>query len=378
MNKKNKKTETNLFHGLSPLKKGKNEGDYKKSGFARFFQAGGLMAGGDRWDEDEWGILQGERDIENAFGRFQGVDTEKNLWAGAQNLMGVGNNFGGVKTKFENQFAGIKNQYEGMENTMEDLTVNQQQAQFEKQAGQQSQANIMQQMGGAAGGSGIAGLAQAMANQGQQSAQRASASIGQQESANQMASAQQAGQIQQMKARGATEAELARATGAQGADAASMQAQMGIASGAQAAQQLSSQAELARAGGMQQADIAMGQGAMEAQKFQLQGLADSRNLQLQQAQGELSFLSGQQGAYEANKDADTAGKSDRRLKKNITKIGESSRGFNIYSFEYKNPTDGEGLFQGVLSDEIPQEAVTRLDGYDTVNYSMLDVEFKQL
>ena len=83
-------------------------------------------------------------------------------------------------------------------------------------------------------------------------------------------------------------------------------------------------------------------------------------------------------ASRANKDADTAGKSDRRLKKNITKIGESVSGLNIYSFEYKNSTDGEGLFQGVMSDEIPQEAVTRLDGYDMVNYSMLDVEFKQI
>jgi len=388
MNKKNKNTEPSPFH-----KGNKGEGDYKKSGFNRAFSTNVFDAirgdFGEKYSEDEWGIKAGQAKIDDAFGRFQGIDTTQNLWEGAENLMNVGDNFGGVKTDFDNQFAGIdsnvqnrfagvRNQYEGMENTMEDLTVNQQQAQFEKQAGQQSPANIMQQMGGAAGGSGIAGLAQAMANQGQQSAQRASASIGQQESANQMASAQQAGQIQQMKARGATEAELARATGAQGADAASMQAQMGIASGAQAAQQLGSQAELAKAGGMQAADIAMGQGAMEAQKFQLQGLADSRNLQLQQAQGELSFLAGQQGAYEANKDADTAGKSDRRLKKNITKIGESSRGFNIYSFEYKNPTDGEGLFQGVMSDEIPQEAVTRLDGYDTVNYSMLDVEFKQL
>ena len=141
---------------------------------------------------------------------------------------------------------------------------------------------------------------------------------------------------------------------------------------------MGSQAELAQAGGMQQGQIATGQGAMEAQKFQLQGAADARDLTLQQKQGELSFLAGQLGAAEANKDADQAGKSDRRLKKNITKIGESASGLNIYSFEYKNSTDGEGLFQGVMSDEIPQEAVTRSDGYDTVNYNMLDVEFKQI
>jgi hypothetical protein len=70
--------------------------------------------------------------------------------------------------------------------------------------------------------------------------------------------------------------------------------------------------------------------------------------------------------------------SDRRLKKNINKIGESPSGLNIYSFEYKNSKYGEGLFQGVMSDEIPQEAVGTRGGYDTVNYSMLDVEFKQI
>ena len=85
------------------------------------------------------------------------------------------------------------NPYANMENTMEDLTVNQQQAQFQAQQGQQQRANIMQNMQGAAGGSGIAGLAQAMANQGQLASQKAGASIGMLESSNQMAAAQQAG-----------------------------------------------------------------------------------------------------------------------------------------------------------------------------------------
>ena len=344
---------------------------------------------------DKWGIKGRESDISGAFGEFQGIKTEKNLFAGAQNLVNIGDNFGGVKTDFDNQFAGMKssfgglqnqfanvsNQYEGMENTMEDLTVNQQQAQFEKEAGQQAQANAMDTFRGAAGGSGVAGLAQAMANQGQQSAQRASASIGQQESANQRMSAQNAGRIQEMKAKGATDAEIQRATGAQALDLAKAggqeRTQMAIAGGAASADQLSSQAELQRATGMQAGQIARGQGAMEAQKYRLQGLADARDLQLQQKQGELSFLSGQQEAGFANRESDTS-KSDRRLKKNINKTGQSPSGLNIYSFEYKNPTDGKGLFQGVMSDEIPQEAVTRLDGYDMVNYGMLDVEFKQL
>ena len=84
----------------------------------------------------------------------------------------------------------LSNPYANMENAYEDLTVNQQQAQFEAQQGQQQRANIMQNMQGAAGSSGVAGLAQAMANQGQMATQRASASIGAQESANQAKAAQ--------------------------------------------------------------------------------------------------------------------------------------------------------------------------------------------
>lgn len=86
----------------------------------------------------------------------------------------------------------FKNPYENMENAFEDLTVNQQQAQFEAQQGAQQRSNIMESMKGAAGGSGIAGLAQAMANQGQLASQRASASIGMQEQANQAAATGQA------------------------------------------------------------------------------------------------------------------------------------------------------------------------------------------
>ena len=94
------------------------------------------------------------------------------------------------------------NVYSNMENTAEDLTVNQQQAQFEAQQGAQQRANIMSNMAGAAGGSGVAGLAQAMANQGQLATQRASASIGQQESANQRMAAQQAARNQQLERQG--------------------------------------------------------------------------------------------------------------------------------------------------------------------------------
>ena len=113
-----------------------------------------------------------------------------------------------------NRFEGLQNQYAGLENTAEDLTVNQQQAQFEREQQQMNQANIMSNLKGAAGSSGIAALAQSLAQQGQIGAQRASASIGQQEARNQQMSATQAGRLQEMEARGQSAVDLQRAQGA--------------------------------------------------------------------------------------------------------------------------------------------------------------------
>jgi hypothetical protein len=94
------------------------------------------------------------------------------------------------------------NPYANMENKMEDLTVNQQEADFMKAQQQQSQANIMQQMKGAAGGSGIAALAQTMANQGSMDAQKSAISIGKQEANNQQLERQAASQIQNQERQG--------------------------------------------------------------------------------------------------------------------------------------------------------------------------------
>lgn len=108
-----------------------------------------------------------------------------------------------AKRQAEYENMQFTNPYANLQNTMEDVTVNQQQAQFLAQQQQQGLANTMGALQGAAGGSGIAGLAQAMANQQSQNLQAASASIGQQEAANQMAAAQQGAQIQQLEAQGA-------------------------------------------------------------------------------------------------------------------------------------------------------------------------------
>ena len=77
--------------------------------------------------------------------------------------------------------------------------------------------------------------------------------------------------------------------------------------------------------------------------------------------------------------AKVAAGSDRRLKKDIKLVSVSPSGLKIYNFKYKDTKFGVGEFQGVMSDEIPYNAVvSHEDGFDRVDYSKLDVEFKAL
>ena len=80
----------------------------------------------------------------------------------------------------------FKNPYEDIENVYEDLTIDTRAAEFRAQQGQQQRANILGGLRGAAGSSGIAGLAQSLANQSQLQTQQDSITIAQQERQNQM------------------------------------------------------------------------------------------------------------------------------------------------------------------------------------------------
>ena len=233
----------------------------------------------------------------------------------------------------------FKNPYANMENQFEGMTVDTKAANFAMQQANQQRADLMQNLRGAAGGSGIASLAQVLANQGALQAQQASISIAQQERQN-----------QQMERQGAGQADMTERGGEAMVQSAEMQRQttlLGI-----------------EYGGMGGANAAV-QGAYVNQMSamaaagQMQSARYGANMQLAG-----SFVNAA---------------SDIRLKKNINKIGQSPSGLNIYSFEYKDSKYGRGLFQGVISNEIPQEAVVQMDnGYDAVDYSMLDVEFKQI
>ena len=72
------------------------------------------------------------------------------------------------------------------------------------------------------------------------------------------------------------------------------------------------------------------------------------------------------------------GGSDRRLKENIQKIGESISGLGIYKFNYIGKAK---QYIGAMADEVikvvPEAVVTMDNGYLGVNYNLIDVDFKE-
>ena len=89
-----------------------------------------------------------------------------------------------------------KNPYEGMENVYEDMRINTQAAEFQKEQMAQQQADILQGLQGAAGGSGVAALAQSMARAGAEQAQKISVDISKQETAREQAQLAEQSRIQ--------------------------------------------------------------------------------------------------------------------------------------------------------------------------------------
>ena len=143
---------------------------------------------------------------------------------------------------FKNPYAGVQNAFQNLkrdfdfENVYEDMTVDMRAAEFQAQQGAQQRANILQGLAGAAGGSGIAALAQSLAGQGALQAQQISAGIGQQERQAQMMQAQDAARIRAMQttmeaqreqliAQGAAQADMTRRGGEAMVQSAEMQRQ---------------------------------------------------------------------------------------------------------------------------------------------------------
>ena len=75
----------------------------------------------------------------------------------------------------------------------------------------------------------------------------------------------------------------------------------------------------------------------------------------------------------------TMNQSSKKLKDNITQIGTSIQGHNIYKFNYKgNPRK----YIGVIAEEVleikPEAVGTMPNGFLGVNYNLIDVQFKEV
>jgi len=134
-------------------------------------------------------------------------------------IKAVGSAFGSSKRKKEQEAAAFElgqkkqayesfqftNPYANMQNTFEDVTVNQQAAQFQAQQQQQALASTMAGMQQSAGSSGIAALAQTLSQQQAANLQASAASIGQQEQRLQMMKAREGSRLQTLEAGGVAE-----------------------------------------------------------------------------------------------------------------------------------------------------------------------------
>ncbi len=99
---------------------------------------------------------------------------------------------------------------------------------------------------------------------------------------------------------------------------------------------------------------------MGAQYANYQAQVDQRNFDTQQRNAMIGGLAGTAGTM--------AMMSDRRLKKNIKKIGKLLNGLNVYLYDY---IWGEPGF-GVMADEVTiPGAVININGYNAVDYSMV-------
>jgi hypothetical protein len=154
----------------------------------------------------------------NLSGGIPGAGVASGAMGVASGLMKtVGSLFGGGARRREQrrakkEFNALKKEYTnldtsnmmlGQQNMYEDMTVNQQEARFLGEQQQQGLSNTLNQNRQSAGGSGIAALAQAMANQQSRNLATSAVSIGQQERQNQLLQQQEAARIQQAEIEGA-------------------------------------------------------------------------------------------------------------------------------------------------------------------------------
>ena len=108
-------------------------------------------------------------------------------------------------------------------------------------------------------------------------------------------------------------------------------------------------------------------------------IAGQQNQAYMQAQGNKAALTG--ALLGAGSSLGAAAISDRRLKRDITRVGvDEKTGLPIYQYRYKdNPAVA---YEGVMSDDVrelyPNAVIVMPDGFDAVNYQELGIELKVL
>jgi len=113
-------------------------------------------------------------------------------------------------------------------------------------------------------------------------------------------------------------------------------------------------------------------GLMGGYPAQYQFTSQPNAAPLAQALGIASTLGGVYGNVTGRKNNQS---SDIQLKENIKLTGKSPLGLNVYNFKYKGK---DGIYQGVMAQEVPWASSIAENGYLQVDYSKVDVEFKRI
>ena len=142
----------------------------------------------------------------------------------------------------------FQNPYADVENFYEDIQVDTQAAEFQMEQAAQQRANILSSLRGAAGASGIGGLAQALANQATMQARQVSVDIARQERQGQMMARRGAEQADMLRRQG----EAAVRSAQFGRTSTLLASEYGMAAGAEAGGQAAYGNQMAGFGAMSQ------------------------------------------------------------------------------------------------------------------------------
>ncbi len=251
---------------------------------------------------------------------------------------------------FKNPYENLTNQFENLNNPYANLTVSTEAAKIQAEEADIALANsldMMQEQGmGAAGATALAQMAL-------KSKRGIASSINAQETQNKKMAAQGQANVDKLKAEGAQKLDMMRAKGdeMEQRDAISWH-----------------EKKLDRTAGLIDNARQNAADADAARNAAIMGIGTS----IANGAGIIAGGFGTGGSTPTPPPTT----SDRRLKKNIKLIDESSSGLKIYTFEYINK---EGVYKGVMSDEVPSNVViVDEDGFDMVDYSKIDVKFEKV